>query len=369
MVNAADVLIAIGDMLGLIKQRVDCIDLDPDDIHRILVIRLAYIGDVVMTLPVIEPLRVRFPDAKIDFLTSTYAAPLVRYHPHINDVIPFDARWFYPGSTHKTRDLVKTLRDRRYHLGIDFRGDIRNIYHCLHRPRIPRIMSYNSGGGGRLLTHPVPWNKLKHKIEFHLDILRFYTIPAETTCPEIHVPEDTLNSIRERYPEIFDETLKWIGIHPGARLPLKRWPGSCFATLIRSIRENSAAKTVLFGTGGEKAFTDRIKMEVEPDLDLSEKLNILEFAAVASRLDCIVCNDSAPMHIAAATGTKVVALFGPSRSVETAPCGDGHAILETQCDFKNMCDESNCIAPGKNGCMQQISVGDVVAKLEKILSV
>lgn len=361
----ADKILDAAAWISLKHRSTPSLAIDKNAIKKILIVRLAYIGDVIMTFPVIEALANAFPTAKIDFLTSSSAAPLLQNHPGLDEIIEFDASWFYPDTKgrRETTDLVRKLKAERYDLGIDFRGDIRNIYHCLYRLCIPIRVSYTSGGGGALLTHPIRWNQLRHKVDYHLDILRKIGIAASRTNPKIFLTEtekaeaaDILAEIpecRERAP---------ILIHPGARLALKRWPAERFIDLIEMIQKSGLGPVVLLDVAGGE-IGRQIAAGAPLAADLTGRLTIRQMAAVMSLGRVLVCHDSGPMHIAAAVGARVVALFGPSRPIETAPCGEGHIVIEAPCNRKDLCDENTCLLTEK-GCMEKISVEQVFQKIQ-----
>jgi lipopolysaccharide heptosyltransferase II len=365
LVNNADRLLSIAEMLRFIPHSLNPPDIMSVTVKKILIIRLAYIGDVVMTLPVLKPLSNAFPNADIDFLTSRHAASLLEHNPHLHSVIPFNAPWFYKAhEADRTADLVTSLGRSRYDLGIDFRGDIRNIYNCLYRPGIRYRLSYNSGGGGKLLTHSVDWVKLKHKVEYHLDLLRRLGLQAEATCPEIFLTDEevkTAETYLSRLPGCRSKSP--VVIHPGARLSLKKWPVRRFVELAKKIDKHALGPIVIVDTEGSM-YGREISENAPVSADLSGALSVREMAGFLSVCRVVICHDSGPMHIAAAVKTPVIALFGPSRPVETSPCGDQHTVVEAPCDEKDNCDEKNCLI-GNEGCMHRITVESVFREIQK----
>ncbi|MBN1296626.1 glycosyltransferase family 9 protein [bacterium] len=368
LVMAADWMLSAARSVGLI--RTDRLPLLPNvapDIRRVLLIRLAYIGDVIMTQPVTRVVREAFPNASVHFLTSSAATPLLQRDPCIDRVISFDAPWFYRGvDRSRARCNLEQLAGA-YDLGIDFRGDIRNIWHCLYRPGIPYRLSYSSGGGGALLTHPISWTELKHKVEFHLDLLRKAGFPAERRDPVIHLSGDEITGIRERLDRIpACRGVRPIVIHPGSRLPLKRWSVAHFTRLIHRLDQENLGPVVLVESRENASITGQLRNLNGVQADFTGALSIREMAALFRSASVLICHDSAPMHIAAASGCRVVALFGPSRPLETAPSGTGHRIIEAACNLKDRCDESRCLDRYR-GCMDRIDVETVVDAVRAVL--
>ncbi len=360
LVTAADFSLSLAAGLRLISShRKPPPGKNSDRIKRILAIRLAYIGDVIMTLPVLPALHAAFPRARIDFLTAGSAAPLLENNPYVHRVISFDAPWFFPGKkSGYTAAMVRKLAAATYDLGFDFRGDIRNIYHCLWKPGIPHRISYSSGGGGVFLTHPVTWAHLTHKIDYHLDLLRKSGIAAESVLPRIYLSKGEQAAAQKLLVDVLGGAVPPpIAIHPGARLALKKWPARRFADLTRNLVEKTDAPIILTGAPTEAADSELIRKKGVIHADLTGKLTIREFAAVIAACRCLICHDSAPMHIACAVNTPVVALFGPSRPEETAPYGQNDIVLEAPCPVKDTCDENRCITG--QGCIQTIDVKSV----------
>ncbi len=369
LVRAGDLILRGLSGLGILRSLPAVSQLDPSQIQRIIIIRLAYIGDVVMTQPVIPVLRGAFPDAQIDLLTSHAAGDLLISDPGINEVIRFNAPWFYPDNSRcSTKQLVKQLAGKGYDLGIDFRGDIRNIYHCLYQPGIPRRMSYDSGGGGRLLTHPVPWTSLKHKVEYHLDILKHYGFSSESLLPRLYLSDEETDAMRLRLKTVLNSDVKPVVIHPGARIENKLWPAAKYSELIRLMTDMGMGPIIMVAHESERNRTQEITDQVHVDLDLTGQLNIRELAALFSVSRFLVCHDSAAMHIAAAVNCPVVALFGPSRPIETAPCGQGHIVMEGQCERKNECDEVRCLVTDTAACIRHIETKQVLTSCENLFN-
>jgi len=144
--------------------------IEPGSIRDILVIRTAYIGDVVMTLPMLKPLRQRFPAARLSFLTAPAAAPLLAGNPYVDEVLTFTPRWFYPSARDGYWHFIRRLRQRHVDLVIETRADIRELFAFVSPVKARYKVSYDVGGGGYLLTHVVPYPGVKHRVEYHLDI-------------------------------------------------------------------------------------------------------------------------------------------------------------------------------------------------------
>ncbi len=340
--------------------------LDDGEIREILVIRTAYIGDVVMTMPVLKPLRERFPKAKITFLTSTAARNLLRKNPYVDFVLAYDAFWFYGGSKGFV-GFLRELRKKRYDLVIEARADIRDIALLAYAARSRYRVSYDVAGGGFLLTHTVPFEAVKHKVEYHLDIVRYLGA-------EIGSVDWGLLPAKEEYAKADSllgrgEGAIRVGIHPGGRKLLKSWAPERFAEVADRLIEEGAS--VFFsGSPEEKGLIEPIISRMRHKAEnLAGKADLLTGAAIISRLDLFITNDSAPLHLASAMGTPTVAIFGPSKSNETGPYGNIHRVVEKDYGCRQTCDEDVCLYKNYKECMESISVDDVMKAAAEVLEI
>lgn len=339
----------------------------PERVKTICVIRTAYIGDVIMTLPILPALQERFPEAKITFLTSTASAAVLHHNKFIKKIITFNPFWFYSGSVREWLICIKKIRSLRFDLLIETRADIREL--SLLALWIPARfkVSYDVGGGGYLLTHRVPYPGLCHKVEYHLHLAQYLGCPVEGAEAELFL---TANEEQEVDTILRDQgiTGPFLAVHPGSRLILKRWFPNRFAQVCENLFQRYALPVVLVGATQEAPLTEGIqKMLRCPAISLAGKLNIRQLAALLGRAALFLCNDSAPMHIAAAMKTPTVAIFGPSKSVETAPYSPMGRVVEKDFPCRFTCDESNCLHSDHHACLKKITVQDVQLVAEEIL--
>ena len=344
-------------------------DITPGRVRSILVIRTAYIGDVVMTLPVLRPLKEGFPGARLTFLTSSRAAPVLENNPFVDEVITFDPFWFYPAPKRAYLDFIRAFRKRPFDLVIEARGDIREII-LLVRPLKARFkVSYDVGGGGSLLTHVVPYAGLRHKVEYHLDIARFLGCPVEGIEWGLYLTDEERRRASALLGGSGLETgAPYAVIHPGCRKALKCWHAGGFSAVADFVHERFGLETVITGAPSEGALVEEVAGAIKaPAHNLAGRTSLRELAAIIEGARLVICNDSSPMHIAAALRTPTVAVFGPSKSVETAPYGPGHAVVEKDFPCRFTCDEDVCRFRPFKECMRAVEVSDVTAAAERLL--
>jgi len=339
----------------------------PDEVRDILLIRTAYIGDVVMTIPLLKPLRRLYPRAKITFLTNRPSGELLRNHPAIDRVITYDAFWFYErtGRTAFSEylNVLEAVRKTRYDLVVEARGDIRDIFLLAFLGRNKRRVGYGIGGGRYLLTDIVPFTSVKHRVEYHRDIARFLGTCDEDVAWDCHLSAAEENRADDILKENgVDPHKQFITMQPGARKPLKRWPVERFAAAADALTRHYGVPLVITGSAGERALAGHMvaAMQTKPVV-LAGKISLRQLAAVLRRSLFFVCNDSAPLHIASMMKTPTVAVFGPSKSRETGPYGNPHRVVERDFPCRVTCDEDVCCFHSHHACMKAIGTEDVVA--------
>jgi lipopolysaccharide heptosyltransferase II len=352
----------------------------PDKVREILIIRTAYVGDVIMTLPILRPLKEIYPEAKITFLTNAAAAEMLEGHPDIQKVLSYDAFWFYsanPGQAIKDYvRVLKALRRQNYDLVIEARADIRDIAFLMYASKSKCRVSYRTGGGGYLLSQTVPYLETKHRVEYHLDIVRFLGWRGKEiewgVCPTQQAAKAANDILSSKGIGSSDFV---VGIHPGGRKELKCWSGERYAEVADAIRKRCNGKIVFTGSSGERAMIEGIIVGMagmagtkNDAVNLAGETNLQVLASLVKRYDLFICNDSAPLHIASAMKTPTVAIFGPSKSRETGPYGNLHKVVEKNFPCRLECDESRCNFRNYNQCMRDISPADVVDAVSSLLN-
>jgi len=344
-----------------------------ESIHEILVIRTAYIGDVIMTLPVLKPLKALYRGARVSFLTCSHSAPMLEKNPFVDRIITYDAFWFYPrtfrAAVMEYLSCLRILRFNSYDLIIEARGDIRDIMLLAFMARGRYRVSYAIGGGHCLLSHVVPFERVKHKVDYHLDIVRYLggnTDPLEWGFYLTELEEMEAMEILNRNEQPAEGPV--VAIHPGARKELKRWSPAGFGSVADMLIDNLNASVLLMGGPAEvelaKGIADRMKNRVTV---LAGKTTLREMAALLKSCELFICNDSSPLHVASMMKTPTVAIFGPSESNDTGPYKNIHKVVQKDFPCRHKCDESVCRHEVYHGCMRAITPYDVLKASGEII--
>jgi ADP-heptose:LPS heptosyltransferase len=326
-----------------------------------------------MTLPALKPLKELYPGARITFLSCSGALGLLQANPYVDSPITSDVFWFHPGAGLVAYlRLIKELRKRRFDLVIEARGDIRDIFLIAYLSGARRRVSYATGGGGFLLTDIVPYPGVRHRVEYHLDIVRFLGWNADKAYSMdwgVRLSPEDLDCAASLLSEGPGRRgRRVVGIHPGGRKALKSWPPQRYAALADRLVSECGSDVYFTGTPEEKALVDGIMGKMaNRGVNLAGRTDVGTLAAVISRLDLFITNDSAPLHMASALKTPTVAVFGPSKSKETGPYGNAHRVVEKEFACRGACDEDVCSHPRHNACMEDVAVDDVFRAATEVL--
>jgi ADP-heptose:LPS heptosyltransferase len=303
---------------------------DPSRVRRILVVELWNIGDVILLLPFLNQLRDIFPQATVSLLARSHARQLLGATGLVDEFIDAELAW-EKGRSSRARvrwtELVRVarlLRERKFDVAFQCRPHVRE-YVLLALSGARRRVGMARRGWDRLLTHRVPIDVLStQKKDAWLLLLAPFGGARRVSAPKLRLAEAS----RERAAAflathgVSTGTLL-IGIHPGASVAEKRWPLERFASVIEKLsRTHPEARLMVFidpeGYGSELA-TFRGVIPAKVDLDV--------LAGLLERCDLLICNDSGPMHVAAALGVHCVAVFGTGINRMFEPLGTGHVAV------------------------------------------
>lgn len=299
-------------------------------IHRIAILRALFLGDLLMSVPAFNALRRRFPDAEITLIGLPWAREFCDHiAPAIDRVVEFAG---YPGIREAPfdRDRVsRWLAEQRacgYDLAIQMHGD-GNISNGLIAELGARITLGCARPGDTRLTHTLPYADDQNEVLRWLDLVRLVGAKPDHNAITFRTTEA---NEREAEALLASARSPIVGVHVGAKDAARRWPADRFAALADSLADRRNATIVLTGSGGERDLTSAVAalMRHQP-LDLAGRTSIGTFAALLKNLDLLVTNDTGASHLAAATRTPSVALFGPTRPQQFAPLDrDLHRVID-----------------------------------------
>ena len=320
--------------------------IDKAQIRRMLVITLSNIGDIILTTPVIRTLSKEFPGSRIDVMVGPNGKDIFDKDPRIFKLVVYDKRI----SITEKRRLQLKLRKLKYDLVADLRNTVFPFF-LAPKYRTSPIQSFPK--------------EIVHKKERHLYRLFSFGIEDLNERSYIHITKED-----EYYVDDLLKTNAVTGpvvvVSPGAKSHLKRWTIEGFAEVCDGLIGECAASIVFAGTGPddkEIALSVARKMKNKCH-DFVGKTNIRQLASLLKRSNLLISNDSAPMHLGCAVGTKVLAIFGPTDPRKYGPTGEFDAVINKKL-FCSPCEVAAC----KYGheCMKLISADEVLDRAKMMI--
>jgi heptosyltransferase III len=355
----------------------DAVDLN--NIHRALVIKLRHHGDVLLTSPLFQVLKNHAPHIELDALVYEDTKEMLTLHPAITELHTVDRRWKRTGAAHQLRQesaLFKRLAARRYDLIFHLTESARGAWLARAlRPRYSVARAYPDRGAlwRRCFSHlyPAPRALPRHTVELHLDALR--RIGVQPALDERGLILEPGQPARARVEQLLSEQgledKPFVHVHPTSRWLFKCWPADHVARLIRLLREDGYPVVLTAAPDAkELAMIGEIRGQLtEPIVDFSGLLSLKELAALTDEAELFVGVDSAPMHIAAAMRTPVVALFGPSGDKEWGPWRVAHRVVASDHPCRP-CGNDGCGGSKVSECLTTLPVARVHAAVRELLA-
>jgi heptosyltransferase-2 len=341
------------------------------NIEKILVIRLSSLGDVILTTPVLGALKDRFPHSRIFFLTKVRYGEVLGSDPRISSLIEFDAEEKHKGFS-GFMSLVSKLRSQDFDLLIDLHVNLRSfLFRRLVKSRIK--LKYNSHRLLRFLM--VHFKSIRTEslqtVDSYLEVLRKIDVEAEDKNPWIFLGSEEMDFSEHFLLErgvVKDDII--VGVHPGAKWQTKRWDESKFNLVCKEVVRKFNCKVLLLGDNKEGKLVNKVKEGLPKEsaleaigLPLGRMMNLIK------RCDCLITNDSGPMHVASALQVPVVAIFGPTHPrLGFAPVGSENVILcaDVECSPCSLHGEKKCSKKSRF-CMDLIEPETVVEAVERLL--
>jgi heptosyltransferase II len=339
---------------------------------NVLVLQTSFLGDTVLTLPLIAEIRRRFPVKRLSVMCLPMAAELLQDHPAIDEIIVYDKRdadrgWF------GVRRRAADLKARDFTTALTPHKSLRSAV-LLRLAEIPYRVGLRQSAGWFFFHARGRRDSGRHDVERNLAVLEPFGVRAEDCRRALDLPvsPSVEAAVDRKFAELGigrDEVL--LGFNPGSVWPTKRWWPFGFARLIQMVKEKIDCRILLFG-GAEDA---QIVSEVEersriPVINLVGKINLRELPAALSRCRVFVTNDSGPMHVAVARGVPTVALFcATSPELGFYPYTGNAIVLEKKLICRPCASHGGRRCPlGTEDCIRQIRPETGLAAVERLLA-
>ena len=328
-----------------------------------------WLGDAVMTTPALAAVREGFPDARIVLLARPPVAELFRHHPDVDEVMLYERPGRHEGGLGRLR-LAGELRRRRF----DGALLLQNAFDAAliaFLGRIPERAGYPTDGRRILLTLPVPLTPAileRHEVEYYLCLVDGLGIPRPVPVAlKLAVTEEEREAMAKRLASLgIERGAPIVTINPGATYgSAKRWYPDRFAAVADTLSAEWSARVVLVGSAAESPLAGEIEAATRyPPVNLAGKTTVRELMALLSLSSFLVTNDSGPMHIGAALGVPLVAIFGPTDWRRTSPWSPLAKVVRVEIDCspcrRRVCDRGH-------ECMLGVTPGMVVDAAKALL--
>lgn len=318
--------------------------------ERILIVKPSSLGDIIHSLPVLWALRKAYPDAYIGWVVKDVWQSVLTDNPLIDHLI------ILKKGTSGMISAIREARSLKFDTVIDLQGLLRSGVITFFSGAADRLGFSNARELAPIFYNNkvvVPPGKM-HAVD------RYMLAVGESGKLEfpLYINIEDAEWVKQFLLENnLNNKIPLIAINPSARWVKKRWPAASYAALINQLIKELKAGIIIVGSKDDIPIAEEITSHVNERICIATgKTSIMRLAALLEKVNLLITNDSGPMHIAAALGTPVVALFGPTDPELTGPYGKGHVVLRKKLDcspcFRRACTE------GKPVCMETITVED-----------
>jgi heptosyltransferase-2 len=319
-----------------------------------------WVGDTILTYPTVQQLKTLFPKSHLTILIPSYLVDLWKTFPYVDEIIPFQKKKGV-GSIWEDLNLSQSLKERHFDLAVILPRSFRSAFH-ISLARIPIRIGYRNEGRSLFLTHKIHRTEEVlhvHRVFYYQKLLESLGKIENLPTPQITLREEDRRWANQVLMDLgIPEGKPLIGMNPGATYGLaKCWYPDRFGELGKRLSEKWQGRVLLFGKEEEGPIVQEIQKHLgSKGINLTGRTSLLQLAALLERCTLLVTNDTGTMHVAAAVGIPVVALFGSTPPHITGPLGDGHVVVKRDVDC-SPCWKRVC--PTDHRCMELITVDDV----------
>jgi heptosyltransferase-2 len=344
------------------------------DVERVLIVDFALIGDMVMNIPFLKNIRYNCPGAKITMVCMPWAESVLGDQELVDEFIIFDGKnkLSSPKQVIKNwkdiKNILEIINQNKYQIGLEPKGDLRHTL-FMHYTNCERKINYNYTGGEYLVTDsfmPIPGTV--HLIDEKIDLLRMagFKIDTDVLLPQFKLTDKTCQMVNKFIMTNDFEGKIIVGLHPGASNTNKQYKH--YPEIVKKMieRYGDSIKFCIFEGAGEANIVDAVCSKVKQTQYVRVKRSLKEYISLVSCCNCMICNDSAAGHIAAAYGIPVLVIFGPVRAETAAPRGYGKVITISKDLNCKPCTLPECPL-GTERCIESINVEEVWERVQKLM--
>jgi predicted lipopolysaccharide heptosyltransferase III len=333
--------------------------------RNVLIIKLRYIGDVLLATPTIRSIKAARLDVRVTMMVNRGTEDVLSGNQDLDEIIVLDK-----GSLTEQSRLIAGLRRRGFDTVIDLTDGDRSAF-LSGVSGAPVRIGFNDEHRwrGRWYTHVVQSVPgVRHRIDRDLEVLKPLGIQAGSKDPQLWLTPEEEKSADELLVQLGVQRSKSMMIlQPGARYWFKAWPPDRYAELADRLTSQYDCQVLIGGSDQDVDLAQQIRQTAKSKpVVIAGRTTIKQFSAIAKKSALFVGSDSGAMHIAAAVGTPVVALFGPSNPAEWGPRGEATEVIYKGLDCRT-CFHPTCHR-GEQNCMKLISVGEVETASKRLIA-
>ena len=301
---------------------------------KILIIHTAFIGDIVLSTPLIQKLKDLYPKSEIDYLTLPTNQSVLYNNPNLNEIILYDKKGKDKGIKGFLK-VLKILKQKKYDYAVIPHRFIKSIL-LAKLAKIPDIVGFDVATGSSLLDKKVHYDMKKHEVERLLNLVGY---EGKKIPVRIYPAKENFVKIEKMLKNsgyTGKKEQKLILVAPGSQRPEKMWPIEKYREIIERLKKN---KNYFIGITGSKSEKE-LPLNFEKDknvIDFRGEISLVEFGALISKADVVVGNDSSPIHIASGFEKPfVIGIFGPGkRSLGFFPWTEKSNVIEDNEFYEN----------------------------------
>jgi heptosyltransferase-2 len=345
--------------------------MDPGRWKKVLVLQTSFIGDTILTLPLICEIKRRFGAAHLALMCTPAGAELLSGHPAIDEFIIDDKKGADGGWAGLCRQAAR-LKEKSFSVALTPHKSLRTAL-LLRLAGIPWRIGFRQSKGWFFFQARASRDPARHDVERNLSVLTACGVRPEDCDRALHLPvsASVLASVREKLQGLgYKPDKAAIGFNPGSIWPMKRWSAQSFGRLIDRVVEAYGCQAILFGGPDDREITSAAEnfCHVKP-INTAGLLSLGELPAAISLCRVFVTNDSGPMHIAVARDVPTVAIFcatAPSQGFY--PYSSKAVVVEKNLHCRPCSAHGGRRCPlGTEDCIRTISAQDVFAAVEELM--
>ena len=332
---------------------------------------------MIQALPVLRLLKLHYPKSEIFWWIDSALAPLIEGDPDLTGIVRFERkRWAKPQHWPEMVRSVRWLRAQHFDLVIDLQCLLRSsAFAWLARGKFLAGLDEVREGARGFYDLAAPRKTFHtHAVDWYLSVLPPLGIPVHKKFNWLPERKQIADAVKQKWfgenSKLKTRNSKLILLQPGARWKNKRWPAKFFAELVRALAGKFPdARFAILGDKGDQPLGEII-LQAAPEkvLNLCGATSLPEMIEIVRRCDLMVTNDTGPMHVAAALGKPLVALFGPTAPERTGPYGQLENVLHLKLPC-SPCLKSDCSIENTDECLRALPPALVLARVEKLLNV